>query len=63
MIVGLDDGTCCDEEVLAQSSLDAMYAVTNRLRAERGMAPYQEGLGVRDFSVMQLRRPPQCEHP
>lgn len=43
--------------ILAEDSNQATYALTNRLRAERGLAPFQDGLGNFDLRVKRL--PPE----
>lgn len=53
--ITLDDGTVHEMIALAYSSADAPYVLTNRLRAERGLPPYADGLGV---TATQVRRLP-----
>lgn len=43
--------------VLAEDANQATYALTNYLRAERGLAPFQDGLG--DFNCRSRRLPPE----
>lgn len=52
----LDDGSEHEMYVMAADNNEATYALTNHLRAERGLRPFEDGLGI---SYLRTRRMPE----